>query len=89
MPGKVLWRVWTDFFQKLQRPDKATVLEKLAKYNAKAVELVKAKLAEPEMAETGQRVEAKMQATLNTSFGNLQESLASTLGPSPSGSSGT
>ena len=86
---QVLWRVWTDFFQKLQRPDQAAALERLEKYNAKAVELVKAKLAEKELAEIDARVAAKMQATLNQSCGSLQGSLASILDPTPSGNSGT
>ncbi|HJS06192.1 MAG TPA: hypothetical protein VJ809_00985, partial [Pirellulales bacterium] len=74
---QVLWRVWTDFFQKLQRPDRATVLEKLAKYNAKALELVKAKISDKALANLDQRVEAKMAASLNRSFGDLGESLDS------------
>jgi hypothetical protein len=81
---QALWKEWTDFFQKLQRPDKATVLEKLAKYNAKAVELVKAKVNDPTLTELDSRVEAKMHATLNQSFGNLGASLDSILDPSPS-----
>jgi hypothetical protein len=84
---QVLWRVWTDFFQRLQRPDKATVLEKLAKYNARAIELVKAKVGDPKLAELDQRVEAKMLSTLNQSFGSSLASLDSILGPSPGGSS--
>ena len=85
---QALWKEWTDFFQKLQRPDKATVLEKLAKYNAKAVELVKAKVADPRLADLDNRVETKMVATLNQSFGSLEASLAKTLDTSPSDSSG-
>jgi hypothetical protein len=81
---QALWKEWTDFFQKLQRPDQATVLEKLAKYNAKAVELVKAKVADPALANLDSRVEAQMAATLNRSFGSLGESLDSILAASPS-----
>ena len=86
---QVLWRVWIDFFQKLQRPDKVAALERLEKYNAKALELVKAKLAEPMLSEIDAKVEAKMQATLNQSCGSLQASLASILDLTPSGNSGT
>ena len=86
---QALWRVWTDFFQKLQRPDQATVLEKLATYNAKALELVKAKVADPKLIELDRRVEAQMKATVNQSFGSLEASLDSILGPSPGASSGT
>jgi hypothetical protein len=85
---KVLWRVWIDFFHQLQRPDQAAALERLEKYNAKALELVKAKLASPELEAIDRRVATKMETTLNQSFGSLQESLASILGPSPSESFG-
>ena len=86
---QVLWRVWKDFFQKLQRPDLAIVLEKLETYNAKALELVKEKIAAANLNQIDQRVEAKMRRTLNSSFGSLQASLDSILDPSPSGNSGT
>lgn len=78
---------WRDFFQLLQRPDQAAVVEKLAKYKARAVELVTAKLAGPEMTALDGKVESQMQAILNRSFGNLLESVDSTPGPSPSGNS--
>jgi hypothetical protein len=80
---QVLWGEWTDFFRQLQRPDQATVLEKLEKYNAKAMELVKAKLSEKALTDLDARVETEMATALNKSFGKLQESLESTLGPSP------
>lgn len=79
---------WRDFFHRLQRPDLATVLEKLAKYQAKAMELVKAKLGNGAMTGLDERVEAKMQATLNERFGKLRESLDSILDPSPGVNSG-
>jgi hypothetical protein len=84
---QVFWRVWTDFFQRLQRPDHAAMLERLEKYNAKAVELVKAKLAAPMLAEIDAQVEAKMVETLNKSCGSMQASLALILAPSPSDNS--
>ena len=86
---QVLWRVWKDFFQKLQRPDLAIVLEKLETYNAKALELVQQKIAAANLDKIDQRVEAKMRSSLNDSFGSLEASLESILGDSPSGSSGT
>jgi hypothetical protein len=79
---------WHDFFLRLQRPDLAAVVEKLAQYRAKALELVKAKLAAGEMEQIDQKVEAKMHTILNEQFGKLRESLDSTLDPSPGGSSG-
>jgi len=85
---QVLWRVWKDFFQKLQRPDLATVLEKLEKYNAKALELVKEKIAGAKLDQIDARVEAKMRSSLNNAFGNLEASLEPILGPSPSDKSG-
>jgi non-homologous end joining protein Ku len=66
----------------------AAVVEKLAQYRAKALELVKAKLAAGEMEQIDQQVEAKMHTILNEQFGKLRESLDSTLAPTPSGSSG-
>ena len=79
---------WHDFFLRLQRPDLAAVLEKLSKYRAKALELVKAKLATGELDQIDPKVEAKLQATLNESFGKLRERLDSILAPSPGGNSG-
>lgn len=77
---------WLDFFQKLRRQDKAAVVQKVAAYLAKAMELTAAKLASPEMAQIDQLVESRMQASLNESFGQLRDSLASTPGLSPGGS---
>jgi hypothetical protein len=86
---QVLWRVWKDFFQSLQRPDLAIVLEKLETYNAKALELVQQKIAGANLNGIVERVEAMMRTTLNDSFGSLEASLESILGDSPSGNSGT
>lgn len=79
---------WIDFFHCLQRPDKATALEKMKSYNAKAMELVKEKIKGVEFAKIDGRVEAKMRADLDAKFGELREFLDSTLGPSPSDTSG-
>ena len=79
---------WRDFFHRLQKPDLAAVLEKLTKYQAKALELVRAKLASGELDQIDPQVENKMQRVLNDSFGKLRESLDLILGPSPGANSG-
>jgi len=84
---RLLFEEWTDFFRQLHRPDKQTVVEKAAKYLAKAMELTVAKLSSPEMNELDLMVERKMQASLNESFGKLRASLESTPGLTPGDSS--
>jgi hypothetical protein len=84
---QLFFEEWTDFFQQLHRPDKRAVVEKAAKYLAKAMELTVAKLASPEMDELDRIIERRMQASLNDSFGKLRASLESIPGPSPGGSS--
>ncbi len=75
---------WRDFFRELQRPDKAAALEKMAKYQGKALELVEAQLRDPQMAEIDQRVTAEMESKVRTLFGGLLDSLGeSTLDPTP------
>jgi len=85
---KKFFSEWHDFFLRLQRPDLAAVVEKLAQYRAKALELVRAKLATGEMEQIDQKVEAKMHTILNEQFGKLRESLDSTLDRTPGGSFG-
>lgn len=85
---RVFFEAWCDFFQSLQRPDKALPLEKLAKYQAKALELVKAKLADQRLKDLDPKVFAKMESVLNKSFGDSLDSLESqTLALEPGGSS--
>jgi hypothetical protein len=84
---KALFEEWRDFFRRLGREELALVVEKAAKYQAKKIELVKARLNDPLLTNLDPRVEAQMTAELNRSFGNLEASLAKTLGPTPSGSS--
>jgi hypothetical protein len=84
---KELLDEWRDFFHRLSRDEWALVVEKAAKYQAKKLELVRAKLSDPLLTTLDPRVEAKMTAELNHSFGNLAASLDKTLGPSASGSS--
>ena len=62
------------------------VVQKVAAYLAKAMELTAAKLASSEMREIDQLVESRMQSSLNESFGQLRDSLALTPGRSPGGS---
>lgn len=83
---KALLDEWRDFFHRLNRDEWVLVVDKAAKYQAKKLELVRAKLADPLLATLDQRVEAKMTAELNHSFGSLAEKLAKTLDHSPSGS---
>lgn len=78
---------WRDFFHRLHREAMAFVVEKAAKYQAKKLELVRAKLNDPLLTTLDSRVSDKMTAELNQSFGNLQESLDKTLGPSLSANS--
>lgn len=82
------FEAWVDFFQSLQRPDKALPLEKLARYQATALALVKAKLQDPRLKELDAKVEAKMQSELNKSFGGSLDFLESqTLALTPGASS--
>ena len=75
---------WHDFFQGLQRPDKAAVLEKMQKYQQKAMELVRAKMQDPRMAELDARTERQMQSSLEKSFSDLlASSEESTTGDTP------
>lgn len=85
---KKFFEEWRDFFRRLARPDAEAIVEKIAQYRAKALELVKAKLATAELEKIDQRVETKMQRILNEQFGKLQESLDSILDPTPGDSSG-
>lgn len=71
------WQEWQAFFHHLQRPDRAAALGRMQRHTAKALEMLRTKLADPAMAEMDRLTEAKMQATLNKSFSKLQESLAS------------
>jgi chemotaxis regulatin CheY-phosphate phosphatase CheZ len=84
---RLLFEEWTDFFRQLHRPDKAAVVEKAAQYLAKAMELAAAKLTGTDMALLDQRVEERMQASLNESFGKLLASLEPTPALSPGDSS--
>jgi hypothetical protein len=81
-----LWREWADFFRGLQRPDQAKALELQAAYQAKAVELVTQRIGGPEIEAVTRRMNDRMTAIANDSFGSLAESLDSILGPSPGGS---
>lgn len=85
---RIFFEAWVDFFQSLQRPDKALPLEKLAKYQAKALELVKAKIADQRLAELDPKVFHKMESVLNKSFGDSLDLLESqTLSLAPGASS--
>ncbi|MCI0362118.1 MAG: hypothetical protein L0211_26855, partial [Planctomycetaceae bacterium] len=86
---KELLAEWKDFFLALQRPDLAVMLEKHLAYQAKAIELVQEKLKSPALAEIDNRVEAAMRRTMNEKLGDLEASLDSILGPTPSGNSPT
>jgi len=84
---RLFFEEWADFFRQLHRADKQAVVEKAAKYLAKAMELTVAKLTSPEMNELDLLVERRMQADLNESFGKLRASLELTPEDSPGGSS--
>lgn len=78
---------WRDFFRRLRRENLALVVEKAAKYQAKALELVKARMNDPILTTLDDRVTQALESKLSESFGNLRENLDSTLGRSPGGSS--
>jgi hypothetical protein len=79
---KAFLEEWRDFFQKLQRADMAAALEKTALYQAKARELVAAKVKD--LADgLDPKIEAKLQEAVNSTFGSLRESLDKTLAPTP------
>jgi hypothetical protein len=80
---------WRDFFQSLQRPDQALPLEKLEKYMSEALTAMKAKATDPLLTAVDQKVQAKIESQLNSSFGSLLAELDAILAPSPSASSGT
>lgn len=85
---RVFFEAWVDFFHSLQRPQLAVPLEKLARYQAKALELVKAKLADPRLADLDPKVYAKMESVLSKSFGDSLDLLESqTLALEPGASS--
>jgi|GEM_PF-6919298 len=75
---------WREFFQSLQRPKLAIVLDKLIAYQAKALEQMN-KLAD-RFKVADSKMDAAMEAELNRAFGKLEASLDSILAPSPSGS---
>lgn len=76
---------WRDFFQSLQRPDKAAALEKLVKFQIKARQLVELKLQDPRINELEKKTEERMQSTLNSAFSALLDSSESTPTRGPGG----
>lgn len=74
---------WRDFFQSLQQPHKAKVVETLATAQAKALELLREKIASPLLANLDGRISDKMKERLEKSSGSLAESLDAILGPTP------
>lgn len=77
---------WRDFFSSLQSPHKARVVELLDRTHAKALEMVREKLATPEVKGLDERIDRAMAQKSEQWFGNLRESLDLTLGPLPSAS---
>ena len=78
---------WQSFFRQLRRPDQAVAMEKLASYKAKAVGLMKARIAGPELQRMDMLVNDKIETILNDSFGSLAASLEPTPGLSVSDNS--
>lgn len=74
---------WADFFQNLQQPDKAALLEKLMRMWRKALELTQAKLASDDMKKQDSRIEGFISQRLNAEYGKWEASLDSILGHSP------
>lgn len=70
---------WSDFFHRLQRPDIATALEKMAKLQAMTLTKVKAALERPEVKQAEQMLEREIESRLNNSVSNLPERVASIL----------
>lgn len=65
---------WHDFFLQLRRLDAALAIEKLGKYQAAAVEMIAAKMADA--TEADQAVILQIRETLNRSFGDSEVSSA-------------
>lgn len=76
------FKEWADFFRKLQRENVAIALETMAMVNAKAIEMTSKRLA-TETTGLEEKITPKINEVLNHEFGNLQELLDKTLGPSP------
>lgn len=57
---RALWREWEDFFRQLQRPGEILVLERLRRYETKAVELAMESLTDPRLEEVDREVEQRM-----------------------------
>jgi hypothetical protein len=76
-------REWAVFLRGLQKLDQALVLEKMAAYREKMVEMIKTRLDDLNASDLDGRVEGKIRETLDNSLTNLQESLDSILGDSP------
>lgn len=83
----LFFEAWRDFFLKLHRQDKAGVVQAASLVLNKAMELAKAQLEGPQMAEINTLIEARMRDSLKSSFGKLRDSLASTPAPSLGGNS--
>jgi hypothetical protein len=79
---------WQDFFQTLQRPDQALPLEKLKTYMDQALMAMREKANDPALTKIDQKVKAKIDRQLNSSFGSLLAELDATLADTPSASSG-
>ena len=82
---------WNDFFRQLHRPDQARAVEFFATNEAKAIELLKAKVEaeSPLYTQLGALAESKIAEVFETSFTSLRESADSltTPGGSPGATS--
>ena len=74
---------WRDFFLSLRQPDAALAVESQAKMMAKAVELVTARIQQINQPKLTQQMNQKVETAVNAAYGNVQESLAAILGPTP------
>ena len=74
---------YIDFFQKLQRPETAKVLEKMTILNRRARKMAQAKMEAVMGGDFDQRAEAKIDHELNKASGNLEALLDKTLALTP------
>lgn len=78
---------WADFFRGLQRHDQAVVLEKLWKYHAKGLDLIRTRATDPRIAAMDEKAITQLESTLKNSFSDSLENLDLTLDRLPSAAS--
>jgi hypothetical protein len=73
---RLFWQEWSDFFQKSQRHDVAEALAKIYGVQAKAIEMLLARIAsDPTINEMGASAEKKLESELNGAFDTLRRNV--------------